>query len=181
MADKLLGFIAADGQTDDTCLKQPCGQEWLDANFDMARPADPAVAEGSCGDYFEHQGGVIASLFNGAVIRDPTMDTGSPIDGNPNKPAPLPALIQYFKFRDGDGNDDIWTTTVPVYKEDGDTCGNPHGPIKIVGFAEIEIRMPNPPPDNTISATVTCDQPIVEGRGGGGRYGLRGSIPNLVE
>lgn len=181
MADKLLGFIAEDSTTADNYPNAPTGQEWLDANFDMAQPADQAVAEGSCGDYFEHQGGVIASLFNGAVFLNPEMVTGSPIDGNPQKPAPLPALIQYFKFRDGDFDDTKWTTTVPVYKEDGETCANPHGPIKIVGFANIEVRMPNPPPDNTITATVTCEQHIIEGRGGGGLYGLKGSIPNLVE
>jgi Flp pilus assembly protein TadG len=181
MADKLLGFIAGDNTKADNYPDAPTGQEWLDANFDMAQPADPAVTEGSCGEDFVHQGGVIASLFNGAVFLNPEMVTGSPIDGNPNKPAPLQTLIQYFKFRDGDFDDSKWTTTVPVYEEVGETCGNPHGPIKIVGFAEIEVRMPNPPPDKTITATVICEQHIVEGRGGGGLYGLRGSIPNLVE
>ncbi len=184
MNDKLFGFIKGDGQDPDTnpCLLAPCGQDWLDANFDMNKDPDPATTpEATAGDFFDHQGGTIASLFTGAVITDPTMDTGSPIDGNPKNPAPLPALFHYFKRRDGDGDDTKWTATIPVYK-DGETCGNPHGMMEIVGFARIEIFMPNPPPDNTISVRVDCNQSFITGRGGGGLYGnLKGTIPNLVE
>lgn len=184
MNDKLLGFIIGDGQNPDInpCLLEPCGQAWLDANFAMPQVLPPEVTpEASSGDYFDHQGGTIASLFNGAVIMDPTMDTGSPIDGNPAHPAPLPALFHYFKRRDNDDDDNKWTTTIPIYK-DGETCNNPHGPTEIVGFAVIEVFMPNPPPDKTISVYVSCKKSVINGRGGGGLDGnLKGTIPSLVE
>jgi Flp pilus assembly protein TadG len=184
MNDKLLGFVKGDGQDPETnpCLLEPCGQAWLDANFDMNKEPTPAVTpEASTGDEFYHQGGTIASLFNGAVIMNPTMDTGSPIDGNPKFPAPLPALFHYFKRRDGDGDNNKWTATIPIYK-DGETCGNPHGLMEIVGFARIEVFMPQPPPDKTISVNVDCNQSFITGRGGGGQFGnLKGNIPNLVE
>ncbi len=185
MDEKLLGLIKGDGDgtENNTCLEEPCGQDWLDAHFEMnSAPEAATTPETVSGNEFNFQGGNIASLFLGGVL-DSTYDggyTGGIID-NPKKPAPFPALFDYFRFRDGDGNDDIWTATVPVYK-DGDTCTNPTGATEILGFAKIIIRMPNPPPDTSVSVWVDCNQSFVQGRGGGGIMGnLEGTIPNLVE
>lgn len=185
MEEKMLGLIKSDGDgsTDNACLLDPCGQDWLDAHFVMNTEPTPAVTgETTTGDKFEHQGGNIASLFLGGVL-DTTYDgaDGGLVIGNEKKPAPFPALFDYFRFRDGDMDNTIWTTTVPVYR-DGDTCSNPSGSRTIVGFARITVKMPNPPPDTSVSVWVDCNQSFVQGRGGGGNYGnLRGTIPNLVE
>jgi Flp pilus assembly protein TadG len=185
MDQKLLGLIKGDGDgtENNACLTEPCGQAWLDAHFEMNSEPDAATTpETTRGESFNFQGGNIASLFLGGVL-DGTYDgayAGGIID-NPKKPAPFPALFDYFRYRDGDGNDDIWTATVPIYK-DGETCTNPTGPMEIIGFAEITIKMPNPPPDTSVSVWVDCNQSFVEGRGGGGTFGnLKGTIPNLVE
>jgi hypothetical protein len=185
MDRKLLGLIKGDGDgsENNTCLKEPCGQAWLDTHFEMNSEPDAATTpEAANGDDFNFQGGNIASLFLGGVL-DGTYDgayDGGIID-NPKKPAPFPALFDYFRYRDGDGDDDIWTATIPIYK-DGESCTNPTGAMEIVGFARITVKMPNPPPDTSVSVWVDCNQSFVEGRGGGGNFGnLKGTIPNLVE
>jgi hypothetical protein len=185
MDEKLLGLIKGDGDGtgNNTCLKEPCGQAWLDAHFEMnSEPEAATTPDATNGDAFNFQGGNIASLFLGGVL-DSTYDgayAGGVID-NPKKPAPFPALFDYFRYRDGDGDDSIWTATVPIYK-DGEDCTNPTGAMEITGFARIIIRMPNPPPDTSVSVWVDCNQSFVEGRGGGGTFGnLKGTIPNLVE
>ena len=90
-------------------------------------------------------------------------------------------MFDYFRRRDGDGDDSIWTATVPVY-EDDDVCENPSGAVPIKGFATIEIIMPNPPPDSSVSVNISCLLSFIDGRGGGGGHGtLKGTIPNLVE
>jgi len=185
MADKLLGLIQ--GDTDaypDHVPPLVNGPAWLEANFDMNAPPDPEVTpEVGVGDEFNHQGGTISSLFLGGRLGNTENDINLPeeILGDEKHPAPFPALFDYFRRRDDDGNDSIWTSTVPVY-EDDDVCENPNDAIPIVGFATIEIFMPNPPPDSSVSVNVYCELTVVEGRGGGGTYGnLRGAIPNLVE
>ncbi len=84
---------------------------------------------------------------------------------------------------DFDEDDATWTTAVPIFDDDPDGTGvlcNPNGATTIVGFATIVITGVLPPSLSTISATITCD--IVEpGRGGGGSYGTKGSIPGLVK
>ena len=187
MADKLLGLIAGDGVDefgDPDCLLEPCGWAWLDQNFDMNAPPDPEVTpEVAIGDEFNHQGGTVASLFLGGRLGNTDNDINLPdeILGDAKHPAPFPALFDYFRRRDDDGDDNIWTATVPVY-EDDDVCENPSGAIPIVGFATIEIIMPNPPPDSSVSVYVYCELNFVDGRGGGGNFGnTRGTIPNLVE
>lgn len=104
---------------------------------------------------FEFTGGTVASVFD-----------------------EMKALFDANKS-DEDGDGDLeWTTTVVVY--DYDDCSNPHGPIKIVGFATAVIDEVLEPPDKIINAHVICEN-IEFGRGSGGEYGTMGSIPNLVQ
>lgn len=146
-------------------------------------------------DVFFFQGGKIAKLLvsGGVLTWDdspapriiPSMDNSTIpsthiVDGNSDKPTSFFALFDYFRFRDGDGDNSVWTAAAPVY-EDECGCDNPKDQ-KILGFANVVVRVPNPPPDNTVTATVDCNFTVIEGRGGGGNYGgLKGSIPNLVE
>ena len=151
----------------------------------------PPTTAGSSMYFF--QGGTISSLFNGGWLMwndadgdrvDPLIDplTGKQmVDGNAQAPAPFPALFDYFRFRDGDGDNSVWTTAAPIY-EDTCPCGNPNQHPTILGFADVIVKMPNPPPDKTVTATVYCNFHVVQGRGGGGTFGnLKGTIPNLVE
>jgi hypothetical protein len=96
--------------------------------------------------------------------------------------ASFAALFDYFRMRDGDDDNSIWTATVPVY-DDGVTCDNPNGPTDIVGFAVVEIMGYRGPPDNEIDISIDCESfRLDDGRGGGGFFGnIRGGIPNLVE
>ena len=181
MSDKLLGLIQGDVQEYDGLVNGP---DWLDQNFNMNASPDPEITpEVTTGDEFNHQGGTIASLFLGGRLGNTENDINLPeeILGDARHPAPFPALFDYFRRRDGDDNDSIWTATVPVY-EDDDVCENPNEAIPIVGFATIEIQMPNPPPDSSVSVNVYCEITFIDGRGGGGEFGnLMGIIPNLVE
>jgi hypothetical protein len=72
-----------------------------------------------------------------------------------------------------------WETTVPVY--DRGDCSNPNQSILIVGFAEIELRDVLDAPSKLVRGTVSCN--LVDefaSRGGGGEYGVKGSVPGLV-
>ncbi len=82
-------------------------------------------------------------------------------------------LYNYMKDAKGE-----WMTSVAVYKSD--SCSNPSGRLEIVGFATAVITQVLPPPDQTIVARVICDR-LVTGRGSGGNYGTRGTIPGLVQ
>ena len=126
------------------------------------------------------KGATIGSLFLGGVLDADYngVDTGTVI-GNEKQPAPFPALFDYFRYRDDDGNDDIWTATIPVYKDDV-CCTNPNTTLEIAFFAKIVILMPNPPPDKTVTVTLDCNDTFTPGRGGGGKGNLKGTIPNLV-
>jgi len=84
----------------------------------------------------------------------------------------------YEAKKDADGK---WETNVVVYGYDD--CSNPTGEIPIVGFATAIITGVNGPSDDpahTIFATVICDN-VSQGRGSGGNFGTKGSIPGLVE
>ena len=188
---KMLGLIQGDIE-DYTELGLVNGPAWLEANFDMIKTPDPVpdpdsdpeiTQEFETGDEFNHIGGNVASLFLGGRLGNTEKDINEDTEilGNIKDPAPFPALFDYFRRRDDDGDDSIWTATVPVY-EDDDVCENPNDAIPIVGFATIEIIMPNPPPDSSVTVFVYCDLNFVDGRGGGGGFGnLKGTIPNLVE
>lgn len=74
-----------------------------------------------------------------------------------------------------------WETTVVVY--DSDDCSNPTGKITIVGYAKIALTDVQSSPDKRIVGKILCDlfseDPT---RGGGGPgYGVKGTIPGLVE
>jgi hypothetical protein len=135
------------------------------------------------GDEFIYTGGTHAALFNGSFL-DPNEpydgDVGT-ITGKPeNSPASFLALFDYFRFRDDDGDDTVWTTIVPVYKEI-DGCSNPGGFTEIAGFTRIVITMPVGQPDSHIEIAQPCELVVIQGRGSGTTYGnLRGAIPNLV-
>jgi len=199
--EKLLGFVEGNECEGEDCADVPSGEpldgdDWLDEKFDIAEHKQPPATETPVttagGSMYFFQGGTISSLFNGGWLmwEDADGDRTVPltdasgnqiVDGNAAKPAPFPALFDYFRFRDGDGDNSVWTATAPVY-EDNCPCDNPNTELTILGFASVTVRMPNPPPDSTVTATVYCDFQVIEGRGGGGTYGsLKGSIPNLVE
>ena len=111
----------------------------------------------------------------GAEIGDQFVFTGGTL-GNNTFQAFLD-LFNYMKTRDGDGDDSQWTAQVVVYENSN--CGNPTGLRKIVGFATAIITNVIPP-NVEITAKVICDN-VEPGRGGGGEYGTKGTIPNLVE
>ena len=76
-------------------------------------------------------------------------------------------------------NQHKWETTVPVYGR-GD-CSNPNQSILIVGFAEIELTDVWNAPDKLVKGKVKCNLvDEFDSRGGGGDYGLKGSVPGLV-
>lgn len=78
-----------------------------------------------------------------------------------------------------------WETVVPVY--DRDDCSNPNQSEVVVGFAPVEIvDVRGPPsaesPNQQITGRVICDLVSPDpNRGGGGEYGIKGSIPGLVK
>jgi hypothetical protein len=181
MEEKLLGLIEGHIMPSDSNLYS--GSEWLEKNFNLNKDPDPKTTPATSTEVnFEFQGGTISSLFLGGYLERATYKgNDGTVIGNDKKPAPFQALYDYFRYRDGDGDDTVWTATIPVY-DDFESCRNPNTSIRIVGFAKIVVRMPNPPPDSTVSVTVDCNLSVVQGRGGGGSYGnLKGSIPNLVK
>jgi hypothetical protein len=182
IGDKALSFIAG----------HPEGQAWLEQYFDLNHAPvgteTPQVTAGQ--DQFDFTGGTVSSLFTGSTINwtgEYRNQTDGTVDGNPRIPAPFIALFDFFRMRDSDSDDRIWTATIPVYADSAE-CDNPSGLTTIVGFADIEIIMPCPPPgsnecpSSTVRVNVDCDFHVIEGRSGGGQYGnLRGSIPALVQ
>jgi len=88
------------------------------------------------------------------------------------------ALFDYMKTRDNDLDPTAWTTKVVVYEDDD--CRNPSGEMTVEGFATAIITAVGTPPNQTISASVICDN-VDPGRGSGGPFGTKGSIPGLVQ
>lgn len=85
-----------------------------------------------------------------------------------------------FEYPDGTPrNYHKWETTLPVY--DRGDCSNPNQSIMIVGFAPIELTDVLNAPDKLVRGMVKCEY-VDEWptRGGGGEYGIKGSIPGLV-
>ncbi len=196
MEDKLIGFIQGDTGCkhagDQGCGSLSNGPTWLENNFDINKGPDAEVTPSVTVPIdFEFQGGTIASLFLGGYL-DADYDyttnpdgydgNAGPVFDNEKKPAPMLALFDYFRYRDGDGDDTVWSATIPVYKDNADSCMNPNTAIEILGFARIKVFFPNPPPSNNIQVLVDCNLIVVEGRGGGGTFGnIRGTVPNLVK
>jgi hypothetical protein len=183
MSDKLLGLIQGDVNTQyPNGLSN--GPDWLETNFEMISPPDPKETPSTLAgdDSFEFQGGTISSLFLGGYLdSDYDGNTGTTLD-NAKRPAPMIALFDYYRYRDGDGDDSVWTATIPVYEDSADDCINPNTDLKIVGFAEIVIFTSDPPPLSSLNVHVDCNMKVIDARGGGGNYGnLKGTIPNLVK
>lgn len=158
------------------------GAAWLNHYFGMTETG-ASTPETNAGDSFNFTGGVgpfMLSEYLEWTGDDNDVWTGNILDSG--QTAPFPAMFDYFRMRDGDGDNSIWTGTVPVY-EDKDTCTNPSGATKIVGFAIIEVRGWRGPPDNEIDVYIDCNSFVIDnGRSGGGRYGnLKGTIPSLVQ
>lgn len=104
-------------------------------------------------------GGTLASVFDEMkALFDEMKDEGPPLDN--------------------DTDPNTWTTTVVVYE--GTDCSNPNQTIKIIGFATVTITKVEETPEKFIEAIIRCNF-IDVGRGGGGSFGTRGSIPNLVQ
>jgi Flp pilus assembly protein TadG len=77
-------------------------------------------------------------------------------------------------------NQHAWRTTVVVYN--WDDCDNPNTSIEIAGYAYVRLTDVVGPPDKLIKGKVECNYISSEdNRGGGGNYGIQGSIPGLVE
>ena len=183
MEEKLLGLIQGD-VTDYSGTPLTSGPDWLAANFDLNSPPDseetPTTLAGDA--EFEFQGGTISSLFLGGYLgEDYDGDTGTTY-GDAKHPAPMIALFDYFRYRDGDQNDSVWTATIPVYEDSEDGCENPNTSLTVVGFAEIVIYTTDPPPLSSLDVHIDCNLKVIDARGGGANYGnLRGTIPNLVK
>lgn len=179
MEDKLIGLIQGDTQT---YTGLTSGPKWLEDNFDINKAPVPEVTPASsAGDEFEFQGGTISSLFNGGYLgSDYNGNTGT-VYGDEKHPAPMIALFDYFRYRDEDGDNSVWTATIPVYK-DQSACINPNTSLPIVGYAEIVVYSPDPPPLSSIQVHVNCNFTVIDARGGGGYFGnLKGTIPTLVK
>jgi len=137
------------------------GSAWLETNAAVKKSIEafssPEVIGGVTS--FELTEGVVAKLFTGT-------------------PSPMQSLFDFWKTRDEDGDDSVWTTTVPVYKEPGTVC-TPTGQSRvIVGAADLVVTGVNGPPGNSIEAVIVCAYKSMRGSGGIG--GNAGSIPNLV-
>lgn len=195
MADKLIGLIQGDDTGDGSC--EYCdgnsllnGPEWLEANFDISKTPDSEVTPATeAGEEFEFQGGTIASLFLGGYMVDAAHggdyvgNTGTVFD-NDKKPAPMLALFDYFRYRDNDGDNSVWSAIIPVYKDEVDPpgCMNANTSLEVVGYAKIVVIRPDPPPSNNLQVHVDCNVSMIEGRSGGSTYGnLLGTIPALVK
>jgi Flp pilus assembly protein TadG len=77
-------------------------------------------------------------------------------------------------------NEHRWETSVVVY--DWDDCSNPNTAITIVGYSKISITNVQNAPEKRIEGKILCDFFSNEAtRGGGGNFGLKGTIPGLVE
>jgi hypothetical protein len=90
----------------------------------------------------------------------------------------LEELYESKKGNCEDGDPDKWCVDVVVY--DRDDCSNPNKSITIVGFAPTVITGILGPPEKTIQARVLCNKAVLA-RGGSEYYGMRSSIPHLVE
>ena len=72
-----------------------------------------------------------------------------------------------------------WNVKIPVYPNQN--CSNPNTSMMTIGFASACVwEVQAPPVGQVINAKVTCGE-VTQGQGGGGSFGMLGSIPGLVE
>lgn len=198
MEDKLIGII--EGHPCEDCGALTDGVTWMEANFEVRHnpqyPGPVVTPSYSAGAIFEFSGGQISKLLTPGssyllADYDEGVNSGNvgTIEGNAANPQDMTALFDYFRYRDGDGNDAEWSTSIPVYQDttvqDGDNtadCDNANDDRKIVGFARIVMEQTNPPPATSLAVRVDCDFTVIEGRGGAGTFGnVVGSVPHLVK
>ena len=73
-----------------------------------------------------------------------------------------------------------WPTGVVVYERND--CSNPNQSILIVGYSTVLMTDVLSAPEKLIRGKILCDYvDPQESRGGGGEFGVKGSIPGLVE
>lgn len=73
-----------------------------------------------------------------------------------------------------------WDTSVAVYG--WDSCDNPNTSITIVGYTKIAMTNVQTAPEKRIEGEIMCDLfSEFNTRGGGGEFGVKGTIPGLVE
>ena len=73
-----------------------------------------------------------------------------------------------------------WETTVVVYE--WDTCDNPNTSITIAGYTKIVMTNVITAPDKRIEGEIMCNlYSQFDTRGGGGEFGVKGTIPGLVK
>ena len=113
----------------------------------------------------------------------PIAEDGLPLfedDGSPRldeKGIPL----EQAEYPDGTlRNQHRWETSVAVYG--WDTCDNPNTSITIVGYTKIAMTNVQTAPEKRIEGEIMCDLfSDFDTRGGGGEFGVKGTIPGLVE
>jgi hypothetical protein len=116
----------------------------------------------------ELKAGISTEPFTGGTLSTPTFDQ-------------MEALFNSKKTCDSSGC--YWDTLVVVYDRPGDTtdnCGNPNARYTIAAFVTIRLREVIGAAGKFLNGTVICG-PIKPGHGSGGKYGTKGSIPNLVQ
>jgi len=181
------------------------GHQWFIDHYNLQHTPSPEINPGlDIGDMITTKGGTIANVFTGGDYYDtwtgPNTNTGVIIGnpGNLKSAIPLINLFDFFRYRDGDDpgtstglintckgfkhHDDVWTATVPMYKEAVAGCTNPSSDREIIGFAKVQILKINQPPLTSIDVCLDCNFSVEAGRGGGGTSGhVMGHIPNLVQ
>ncbi len=191
------------------------GKQWLEENFNInisnfekdleklykvGNVDEIELSPYKVGDEFNFIGGVSSTHFSNHVVDVDGTDGGKKYDGNtseyainqsgniannPNNPSPMFAIYDYFRYRDGDGNNEIWSTYTPVYEEYGETiadCSNPNQSKKIVAFAKVEVIMPKRPPYSEVDVKMNCNLEFGDEQGSGITAGnVYGTIPKLVQ
>lgn len=91
--------------------------------------------EATAGQEFQFKGGDIASAFD--ELKD-LFDA---------------ARVKNDNIYDLDTDPNTWTTNIVVYDDNDTHMTNPHGSMKIIGFARVTVREVSGPPDKEISIT----------------------------
>ena len=178
------------------------GEDWIKTNWNMDakdwekfnKPIEALIGGEAvpdsyvAGEDFNFQNNAGGNLFNNGSYIDPT----KPYDGNygtldkstSKTPMAAAALFDFFRFRDGDGDNTRWRTIAPVYEEFGvdfNDCKSTSGPKKILGYAVVDITNYDVGA-KSFNVDMNCQLVVEDDRGGGTTYGnLRGKIPNLVK
>ena len=132
---------------------------------------------------FQHKGYDVD--LQGNPVRDEYDSKGEPVPFRDpeNVQGGIPLIVDGERLYYPDGeprNLHHWQTTVVVY--DWDNCANPNTTIAIPGYARITVTDVLNAPDKLIKGVVECELISKDNsRGGGGDFGIKGSIPGLVQ